>query len=220
MITNCNWNTAKAQTIDNEYGYDCEDIGDDGEPFTYISILPCDGVEICRDMCSYCFKYFDCEEIGSHMYDEIREQTERADEDSFGLYGGGGNHHGNPNGQEESVWDKIKKEIKEEKAKTGPSFFKNITRNKFLYEFTKEHITEHVSTINVPSASALGILNYDDFIIANVHTENNEISTGIPNHYVQLKGYNGTELKYWTWGETHSSYKNAEGIYWILIIRK
>ena len=335
MVTGNNEGTIKAQTLDNEYGYECEDIGNDGEPFTYISILPCDAVEICRDMCPYCFKFFDCDEIGAHEYKEIREQTEKTDEDSSGLIGGGGSHHGNQSGQEESVWDKIQKEIKEEKAKTGPSYFKNITRNKFytdlwnmiylpgnikqgnlgtcgaavlcklltertpyafykaakeiyengrysqwgvslpeemkicttadfkkwgissaeaimetaiinannclneyspfnddgntfssatwplfLYDFIKEHITERVSTINIPSTSALSILNYDDFIIAGVHSENNSISTGYPNHYVQLKGYDGTGLKYWTGGETHTSYKNAEGIYWILIVRK
>ncbi len=96
----------------------------------------------------------------------------------------------------------------------------SATWPQFLYEFTKEHITENVSTATLPGEQTLEHLNYDDFIIASVHNENNKISTGIPNHYVQLKGYNGTELNYWTWGETHTSYKKAEGIYWILIIRK
>lgn len=46
MVTGNNEGTIKTQTLDNEYGYECEDIGNDGNPFTYVSVLPCDAVEM------------------------------------------------------------------------------------------------------------------------------------------------------------------------------
>ena len=100
MVTGNNEGTIKAQTLDNEYGYECEDIGNDGNPFTYVSVLPCDAVEICREQCPLCEDFINCEDFWTHYYDKHDETEGNETEDnwnnngSYGL-GGGGSSSGN-----------------------------------------------------------------------------------------------------------------------------
>ena len=51
----------KAQDMINETGYKCNDGG-----FEYISPIPCDFVAACKEECSSCEGFFDCDEIKSH----------------------------------------------------------------------------------------------------------------------------------------------------------
>ncbi len=62
MITGYNEGTIKAQTLDNEYGYECEE--ENG--FTYISPIPCEAVEICRTQCLLCGDFMNCEDEWKH----------------------------------------------------------------------------------------------------------------------------------------------------------
>ena len=95
----------------------------------------------------------------------------------------------------------------------------SATWPQFLYEFTKEHITENVSTATLPGEQTLEHLNYDDFIIALVHNEKETLSLGYPEHYLQLKGYCNGEVKYWSWGGSEKSLSKDEGICWLLIVK-
>lgn len=62
MITGYNEGTIKAQTLDNEYGYECEEEN----RFTYISPIPCEAVEICRTQCLLCGDFMNCEDEWKH----------------------------------------------------------------------------------------------------------------------------------------------------------
>ena len=337
MITGSNEGTIMAQTLANEYGYECEE--DDGT--SYISPIPCDAVEICREQCPFCGEFSDCEDAWKHYCytPDNHDETENDNNNSnIGLGGGGSGSSGKPGEpcwHGESTWDKIKREIEEEKKKNTPSFFHNITRTsfydslwdminhpskikqgylgtcgasilckllveslpytfykaaksvfengqyskwnlslpedmknctttdlntwnissaeaimetaiinannylteyspfkddgetltsatwpQFLYEFVKEHITENVSTITFPGERALEHLDYNNFIIALVHNENETLSFGYPKHYIQLKGYSNGEVRYWSWGGSEKSLSKDDGIYWLLIVKK
>lgn len=53
-----------AQNWVNESMHECEDDG-----FTYMTDLPCEGFVDCRDQCSSCNGFFDCDEIEEHEKD-------------------------------------------------------------------------------------------------------------------------------------------------------
>ena len=95
MITGSNEGTIIAQTLANEDGYDCEE--DDG--YTYVSPIPCDAVEICREQCPLCGDFMDCEDSWTHYcYTPDNSENNETDDngDNNGSYGlGGGRGNGN-----------------------------------------------------------------------------------------------------------------------------
>lgn len=133
MVTDYNWGTATAQTLDNEYGYECEEP--DG--FRYISPIPCDAVEICREQCPLCGEFADCDVMWMHTCytpdSELGEGSDSEDNQEYGdngsypggYYGGNSSHSGGSHG---TSYVNLQKQ-----ALDLIQFYKSVSQNNRFY---------------------------------------------------------------------------------------
>ena len=144
MVTGNNEGTIKAQTLDNEYGYECEDIGNDGNPFTYVSVLPCDAVEICREQCPLCEDFINCEDFWTHYYDKHDETEDNETDDNWdnnGSYGlGGGNGSTSTNNPSKATTHQERLRKSEELI----TYYLRSSSNSVMPNFSKEELVKQI----------------------------------------------------------------------------
>lgn len=61
MVAGSDYSSTSAQQYANENYFECDDDG-----WIYISPVPCEGVDVCRQKCGYCGQSFPCDEFDDH----------------------------------------------------------------------------------------------------------------------------------------------------------